>query len=223
METLEALPWVAESVRAFAPGKPYRVGPSMLGMRDNPYGAAPIPNPENRRVAMAINDPRQRGLFGAAWNLGYAARMAEGGADALTLSAPVGACGVVYAGTDAPQPWFDEVGAGVYPLYHVLRDLGQAAGKPQLAARSSRPGAVQAIAWRDNGRLVLWLANLTGQEQSVAVAGSPAGQATIARLDLERFVTATSGPEGLARTETSGSPGPVDLGPYAVVRLEFGS
>jgi D-apionolactonase len=210
-------------VRAFAPGKPYRVGPSMLGMRDNPYGAAPMPNPENRRVAMAINDPRQRGLFGAAWNLGYAARIAEAGAEALTLSAPVGACGVVYARTGFPQPWFDEVGAGVYPLYHVLRDLAQAAGKSQLGAASSRPGAVQALAWRDNGRLVLWLANLTGQEQSVAVAGSPAGQATIARLDLERFVTATSGPDGLARTKTSGAPGPVGLGPYAVVRLEFGS
>jgi hypothetical protein len=223
METLEALPWVAESVRAFAPGKPYRVGPSMLGMRDNPYGAAPMPNPENRRVAMAVNDPRQRGLFGAAWNLGYAARMAEAGVEALVLSAPVGPFGVVYARTDAPQPWFDDGGEGVYPVYHVIRGLAHAAGKPQLAARSSRPGAVQAIAWRDNGRLVLWLANLTGQEQSVAVAGSPAGQATIARLDLERFVTATSGPEGLARTETSGSPGPVDLGPYAVVRLEFGS
>jgi hypothetical protein len=76
METLEALPWVAETVRSFASGKPYRIGPSMLGMHDNPYGAAPMPNPENRRIAMALSDPRQRGLFGAAWNLGYAARMA---------------------------------------------------------------------------------------------------------------------------------------------------
>jgi hypothetical protein len=221
METLEALPWVAESVRAFAPGKPYRVGPSMLGMRDNPYGAAPMPNPGNRRVAMATNDPRQRGLFGAAWNLGYAARMAEAGVEALILSAPVGAFGVVYVRTDAPQPWFDERGEGVYPVYHVIRGLAQAAGKPQLAARSSRPGAVPALAWRDDGRVVLWLANLTGQEQSVAIAGSPAGKATVARLDLERFVTATSGPDGLVRTETSGSVGSLDLDAYAVVRLEW--
>jgi D-apionolactonase len=221
METLEALPWVAESVRAFAPGKPYRIGPSMLGMRDNPYGVAPMPNLENRRVAMATNDPRQRGLFGAAWNLGYAARMAEGGAEALILSAPVGAFGIVYAGTEFPQPWFDQRGEGVYPLYHVIRGLAQAAGKPRLAAISSHPGGVQALAWRDNGRTVLWLANLTGQEQSVAIAGSPAGKATMARLDLERFVTATSGPDGLARTEISGSVGPVDLDAYAVVRLKW--
>jgi hypothetical protein len=219
-ETLEALPWVAESVRAFAPGKPYRIGPSMLGMRANPYGAAPMLNPENRRVAMALNDPRQHGLFGAAWNLGYAARMAAAGVEALTLSAPVGAFGVVYARTDFPQPWFDERRAGVYPLYHVLRGIAQAAERPQLEATSSHPGAVQALAWQDDGRPVLWLANLTGQEQSVRIAGFSSEEARVARLDLERFVTATSGPDGLARTETSGPAGALVLGAYAVARLE---
>jgi D-apionolactonase len=222
METIEALPWVAESVRAFAPGKPYRVGPSMLGMRDNPYGAAPVPNPENRRIAMALNDPRQRGLFGAAWNLGYAARMAAAGVEALTLSAPLGAFGVVYARTDFPQPWFDEQGEGVYPVYHVLRGLAQCAGKAQLEVTSSRPGAVQALAWRNDGRRVVWLANLTGCQQSVAIAGRPAGEARIARLDVERFVTATSGPDDLARAETLGPLGPVQLEAHAVARLEFG-
>jgi D-apionolactonase len=221
METLEALPWVAESVRAFAPGKPYRVGPSMLGMRANPYGAAPMPNPENRRIAMAINDPRQRGLFGAAWNLGYAARMAAAGVEALTLSAPVGAFGVVYARSDFPQPWFDEQGAGVYPLYHVLRGIAQGAGKLRLEVTSSHPGAVQALPWQDDGRPVLWLANLTGQEQSVRVAGFSSEEARVARLDLERFVTATSGPDGLARTETSGPVGALVLGAYAVARVEM--
>ena len=220
METLEALPWVAETVRSFASGKPYRVGPSMLGMHDNPYGAAPMPNPENRRIAMALNDPRQRGLFGAAWNLGYAARMAAAGVEALTLSAPLGAFGVVYAPTDFPQPWFDERRAGLYPLYHVLRGIAQAAGKPQLEVTSSHAGAVQALAWQDDGGPVLWLANLTGQEQSVEIVGLPSGKARLIRLDRERFVGATSGPDGLARTETSASAGPVDLGAYAVARLE---
>ena len=220
METLEALPWVAETVRSFASGKPYRVGPSMLGMHDNPYGAAPMPNPENRRIAMALNDPRQRGLFGAAWNLGYAARMAAAGVEALTLSAPLGAFGVVYAPTDFPQPWFDERRAGLYPLYHVLRGIAQAAGKPQLEATSSHAGAVQALAWQDDGGPVLWLANLTGQEQSVEIVGLPSGKARLIQLDRERFVGATSGPDGLARTETSAAAGPVDLGAYAVARLE---
>jgi D-apionolactonase len=146
--------------------------------------------------------------------------MAAAGVEALTLSAPVGAFGVVYARTDFPQPWFDERGAGVYPLYHVLRGLAQGAGKPRLEIMSSHPGAVQALAWQDDGGPVLWLANLTGQEQSVAIAGLPADEVRVAHLDLERFVAATSGPDGLARTETAASVGALVLGAYAVARLE---
>ena len=147
--------------------------------------------------------------------------MAAAGVEALSLSAPVGAFGVVYARTDFPQPWFDEQGAGVYPLYHVLRGIAQAAGKPRLEVTSSHPGAVQALAWQDDARRVLWLANLTGREQSVRVAGLPAAEARVARLDLEGFVAATAGPDGLARTETSGPVGSLVLGAYAVARLEM--
>jgi hypothetical protein len=221
IETLEALPWVAESVRAFAPGKPYRVGPSMLGMRANPYGAAPMANPENRRIAMARNDPRQRALFGAAWNLGYAARLAEASVEVLALSAPLGPFGVVHAAAAWPQPWFDERGEGVYPVYHVLRGLAAAAGAPHLAAATSHPGIVQSLAWRDGDRTVVWLANLTGRPQSVAIAGRPPGRAVMARLDLDRFVGATAGPDGWDEREAMASAGAVDLGAYAVARLEF--
>jgi D-apionolactonase len=153
--------------------------------------------------------------------LGYAARMAAAGAEVLTLSAPLGALGVVYAPTDFPQPWFDERRAGLYPLYHVLRGIAQAAGKPQLEITSSQPGAVQALAWQDDGGPVLWLANLTGQEQSVEIAGFTAREARLMRLDRERFASATSGPDGLHRTATSAAAGPVDLGAYAVARLEW--
>ena len=200
METLEALPWVAESVRAFAAGKPYRVGPSMLGMRDNPYGAAPMPNPENRRIAMAINDPRQRGLFGAAWNLGYAARMAAAGVEALTLSAPVGAFGVVYARTDFPQPWFDERGAGVYPLYHVLRGIAQAAGKPRLEATSSHPGAVQALAWQDDGAA----GSLAGQSDRTGAERQDRGIARRRRPGWRGSISSASSPPPPARTVSPG-------------------
>ena len=84
------------------------------------------------------------------------------------------------------------------------------------------PGAVQALAWQEDGPPVLWLANLTGQEQSVEIVGFTAREARLMRLDRERFVAATSGPDGLARTETSASAGPMDLDAYAVARLEFG-
>jgi D-apionolactonase len=75
---------------AIAGGKAWRVGPSGIGTRDNPYGVGPTPNPRNGRVCMAELDPRQRGLFAAAWSVGYLSAFAASGAEALVLGTPTG-------------------------------------------------------------------------------------------------------------------------------------
>ena len=87
MEGLESLPAIAESARAIAGKLPLAVGPSAIGFRMNPYGAAPIENPRNIRQAMSRNDPRQRGLLGAAWTLGYYAQFARFGVDSVAFGA----------------------------------------------------------------------------------------------------------------------------------------
>ncbi len=217
MENLEALPHIVKSVRAFSPGVAYRVGPSTIGARDNPYGEAAATNPQNRRLALTRMDPRQRGLIGAAWNLGYVAHLARGGVEAVALSAPVGEFGVAYAKMDYEQPWFDAHGAGVYPVYHVIAGMAAAAGRPMLETEISDGAAVQAVACRDDGGVTLWLANLTGAPQEVEIQGLPAATGRIATLDLETFASATAGPDALETTE-----GPVDrldLGAYGVVRI----
>ena len=219
MENLEALPHIIESVRAFAAGKPYAVGPSSIGARDNPYGAAATPNPANGRVALAHMDPRQRGLLGAAWNLGYVAHMARGEVAAVALSAPVGELGTVYSRTDYAQPWFDAQGSGVYPLYHVIRGMAAAAGTPRLETTLSDGSSVQAVAHRADDATVLWLANLTGEEQVIEIAGLAEAEYRVATLDLDSFTAATSGPDGFADSAASGPPDRVELGPYAVARL----
>src|ERR1700733_9555983 len=96
-EGLESLPYLAKSVAAFIDGKPYHVGPSAIGLRMNPYGEAPMANPRNIRQAMNGMDPRQRGLFAAAWTVGFVARFAQGGGSALTLGGTTGPFGVAYA------------------------------------------------------------------------------------------------------------------------------
>ncbi len=222
MENLEALPHIIKSTRAFIGGLPYRVGPSSIGARDNPYGAAPTPNPDNRRVALACMDPRQRGLLGAAWNLGYVAHMARGQVDAVALAAPVGEFGVAYARMDYAQPWFDERGQGVYPVYHVLRGMAAGAGKPMLATTLSDGSVVQAVAWRDEERTELWLANLTGERQRVAIKGLPADQGRVWRLDSDAFVTAASGPRGFGDPAGATPLESIELDAYAVLRIEGG-
>ncbi len=224
MENLEALPHIVKSTRNFAGGRPYRAGPSAIGARDNPYGATSTPNPSGGRVALAGMDPRQRGLLGAAWYLGYFAHMAAGGLEAVCLAAPVGEFGVVYARMDWPQPWFDDQAARgqamVYPVYHVLRGLAEGAGRPRLQTTLSNGSAVQAVAWRANGGAVVWLANLTPAPQTVALTGLSARRGRIAMLDQAGFVAAATDPDVLAGRAKAGEIGRLELKPYAVARLE---
>ena len=79
METLETLPAIIESTRAMIGEKAYRIGPSAIAARMNPYGKGVLDNPTNGRICLTNNDPRQRGLFNAAWTLGYVAACAYGG------------------------------------------------------------------------------------------------------------------------------------------------
>jgi hypothetical protein len=219
-ETLESLPAILASTRAFIGDRPYRVGPSAIGMRQNPYGDAPMENPGNGRKAMARMDPRQRGLLGAAWNLGYVAHMVRGGVEAVALSAPVGEFGIVHAPIDYPQPWFDEAG-GVYPVFHVIFGMAAAAGREALNTEVSRPREVQAVAHRVAAATVVWLANLTGERQRVAVSGVTSGRGTACWLDEATFVQCCGGPDGFPSTEQDVQGSLVDLDAYAVCRLSF--
>ena len=215
-EGLESLPAVAASVRTFIGATPYHVGPSAIGMRANPYGEAPMANPHNIRQAMNRADPRQRGSYAAAWMLGYVAHFARGGATALTLGSGAGDFGLVHTPATYPKPWFDSHG-GVYPAFHVFKGLSALARCPTVDVASSMPREVQAIGARSDGRLEVWVANLTGSPQLVELPVSSFKR--IATLDEHCFIAATSDPEILAAQERSLGSTVVELSPYAVLRL----
>jgi D-apionolactonase len=215
-ESLESLPHVIESVQAFINGKPYHVGPTAIGMRMNPYGAAPMENPLNIRQAMNRMDPRQRGMFGAAWYLGYVAHFARGRASAITLGAGVGEFGLLYTKRDYPQPWFDENG-GVYPVFHVFKGLAALSGRRMVETRVSRLREVQALAAAHNGDLEIWIANLTGEEKLIDFDRALAG--TVSILEATSFETAATDREAIRLIERPFTERKVLLGPYAVARL----
>ena len=171
-ETLEAVPFVIATLRDFAPDTPYRVGPSAIASRHSPFGGEPTANPGNDRITMVRMDPRQRGLLGSAFTLGYVARFAAGGVEQIALSAPVGEFGLVYHEADYAQHWYDQAG-GVYPAYHVVAGMAAAADAERLAASSSSARDVQALAYRAGGRTSLWIANLVGEERQVELDGLP--------------------------------------------------
>ena len=219
-ESLEALPHITKSVRSFTGERPYAVGPSAIGMRDNPYGEAPMPNPGNIRQAMSRNDPRQRGLLAAAWSLACYAHFAYGGAEAIALGGVVGPFGIAHTPMPFPQPWYDEHG-GLYPVFHIVRGLASLAGAVLLEVEISAPRNLQAIAVRTaQGGCEVWLANLTGDRQRVALEPAIAS-GRIAILDEDIFVAAAQSATAMEDTEKSLAAAEIILNPYAVARIRF--
>lgn len=219
METLEALPSIFASTRAMIGKTPYHIGPSGIPCRDNPYGAAVAANPGNGRVCLSNMDPRQRGLFAAAWNVGLVAGVAQGQLASLALGAVTGPQGAIYRKADYKQPWFDGARASVYPVYHVLAGLCPASGQKRISALSSAPSTVSAVSYAAKAGPVLWLANMTSEPQKVKVSGFTGG-AVLHRLSDGNFQTLANRPDYLnAGGEKLKKVSTVELGPYGVARI----
>jgi hypothetical protein len=115
VETLEAIPDVIASARALAGDRPLRLGLMAVGMRSNPYGAAVVANPEGRRLPMAMDDPRQRTAFAAAFAVGVAAACARGGVASFAPAMTGGPLGMADAN-------------GVWAVWHAVAALAALAG-----------------------------------------------------------------------------------------------
>jgi D-apionolactonase len=221
METIEALPAIIASTKALSGGAAYRIGPSAIGCRQNPYGKGTLDNPGGGRACLARVDPRQRGLFGAAWTLGYLAAAARGGIEAVTLGATTGPFGFIYRRTAYPQPHFDELeGPAFYPAFQVLAGLAAQSGQAMIEATPSRAGAVAALAYGADGRTVVWLANLTSQKLTVALDGLPKGEGRAAVIDAASFARVTTDPDALDALAQTLVGRQVVLDAYAVARVE---
>ena len=214
-ESLEAMPHIARSVTAISKSCPWIVGPSAIGMRDNPYGAQVADNPHDFRQAMNRNDPRQRGLIAAAFDVGYFAHMAIGGAKAIALGGLAGPFGTVSSQTPWPQPFFDQ-SHGLYPVYHVRRTLASLRGANLQSLKIARPRDVMGLSAKTANKYVTLLANLTGDKQSVSLFELKNAQ--IALLDAEHFVAASLDHEFFEKTRSL-SGASITLDAYAVAKI----
>ncbi|MBX5156428.1 hypothetical protein HJB89_04680 [Rhizobium sp. NZLR8] len=161
MQTLEALPFITRSVRAVYGDKPYRIGPSTIPMRQNPYGSRTMDNPAGGRIPMANRDPRHNGRFAEAFALGYAIRVLDADLECLTLSALTGPFGLI-AGPDEPV----EQG-GRRPLFNTVRTLSALAGASWQECVSSSPSEVLSFMARDAAGARIFVVNLTSEERRV--------------------------------------------------------
>lgn len=161
MQSLEALPFITQSTRAIYGAKPYRIGPSTIAMRQNPYGGATKDNPNGQRIAMANRDPRHAGLFAAAWTIGYAARVAPAGLEMLTLSSFAGPFGVLAAAGEPAEEGTPR------PIFHAVQGLAALAGHSQVAMRVSDERVAVLAGRSPAGAITAWLANITSDNVTV--------------------------------------------------------
>lgn len=221
METLQAIPHLIRSAHAFMGERlPLRMGPIQLGCRENPYGKSTAPNEANARVCLSRIDPRQRGLFNAAWTVGYFAACAREGVEAVAFGQITGPFGHVYRAAEFMQPWYDQQdGQMVYPAFHVMAGLSQLAGALLLCVEAARTDSIAAIAAQQDGRATLWLSNLTAKTQLVQLADTPIN-ARIALLAADHLERAAIDPTFMESSVPLGDQF-ISLDAYAVARVDL--
>jgi hypothetical protein len=131
---------------------------------------------------MADRDPRHAGLFGAAWTIGYAARVAPAGLEMLTLSGFTGPFGVL-AGPGEPA-----AEGSPRPIFRAIKGLCELAGLAHVAATTSDEAKVLALAGRSaSGQTIVWLANLTAEDVPVDISALGRGRLVMTPYAITRF------------------------------------
>jgi hypothetical protein len=177
VEALAAQAATVESARQFIGDKPIAISPVTLKPRFNPHIGLPaslLPTPP---------DARQASLFAAAWTLGSVKYLAESGVASVTYFETIGARGVLEAASGS-----------VFPMWHVLADVGEFAGGEVLHTLSDVPLKVVSLALRKATKLRLMLANVSGTTQPVCVE-LKADQAQMRRLNERNVAAATNNAE----------------------------
>ncbi|MBV9538480.1 MAG: hypothetical protein JOY70_06065 [Acidisphaera sp.] len=218
METLQALPQVFATGMAIGGGCSYRLGLAAIGMRTNPYGSACADNHKQVRRPMAHADPRQRGLFAAAYAIGVLAAAHRAGIESLALAAPVGPFGIVHRRAPWPQPPFDDdPSLRLYPLFHVLRAAARGRRAPALEL-SGLPPDMTGLGFIVRSKPFLLLANTSDEPRTTEFAAEMRARI----LDGASFPDAARDAHWLdvAPIRTGCA---VTLPPYAVAFVEAGA
>ncbi len=226
VETLEMQRETVKSARAFAPAMPIAITPVTLKPRFNPNATGPEPEAAEGELPPEV-DVRQASLFAAGWTLGSVKYLGEGGASSVTFFETTGWRGVMERTKGSPLPGvFRSLPGSVFPLYHVLADIGDFAGGEILPTATSDPLGVEVLALRAGERVRILAANLGGASRHlrlicphlseiVAIKTLSADEAEAAMLEPERF----RADRGLRHEVRDGR---IDLciAPYATLRID---
>ena len=194
IETLPILAQMAENAHHFMDGIPVAVTPVSLKPRLAPLTYSDEPDRLGESLP-SWADVRQTSLFGAGWTLGTLKYLSQGGVESISYNETTGPLGVMEASKKTRTMERASLFPGkVFPIYHVLADVGEYAGGMVLKTVSSDPLAVEGLAFMKDNLLVIILVNLTAEEISVALAGLKS-QASIRYLSKDNIELACANPE----------------------------
>jgi D-apionolactonase len=226
VENLEAQRDALESARAFCAGLPLVVSPVTLKPRFNPDAAGPELPASADQLPPAV-DARQMSLFAAAWTLGSVKQLAEGNAASVTYYETTGWRGIKETARGSPvSALFPSSPDLTFPVFHILADVADLRTGRLLECASSAPLYVQALAVETDRGVHLLVANLTPEDQRVALRPIAGERVMLRRLDAGTAPLAMQEPE-LFREPSRFESQPVSdcvlaltLTPYSVVRIE---
>ncbi len=225
VESLEAQAATVASAHRFCGNLPISVSPITLKPRFNPNAIGPEPEPAPGELPPQV-DVRQMSLFGAGWTAGSLKYLAQSSVTSLTYYETTGWRGVMETEAGSPLPdKFHSLPGAVYPLYHVLADVGVFAAGQVIATASSNPLQVDGLAVHKNGKTRVLVANLSAKPRQVTVQNL-AESVRLRFLDELNVMTAMQSPEDFRAQvgEPLSTPdGTLDLIllPYAVARIDF--
>jgi hypothetical protein len=224
VETLAAQAVSVNSARRLAGGVPVMVSQVTFKMRFNAYATGPEPPTPPGQLPPQV-EVRQMSLLGAGWTAGSIKYMAESQAHRVTYYETTGWRGVMEIEDGSPVPdKFRSLAGSVFPLYHVLADVGEFAGGTVIPTASSDALKVDGLALNKDGQTRVLLANLSPEGQQATVHNlSP--RVRVHHLNETNAEEAMQSPEGFRASEaetlqtTEGTLN-LTLLPYAVARID---
>jgi hypothetical protein len=224
IETLPILAQMVENAHQFMGGIPVMVTPVTLKPPPSPLIYDEEPDRSGKNLP-SCSDVRQMSLIGAGWTLGTLKYLSRGLVSSVTYYETTGSLGVMELSKDSMSADQSSVIPGkVFPLYHILADIGEHSDGIVLKTVSSDPQAVEGLALKKDNRLAIILANLTNNEKQVNLVGLRS-QASIRYLTQNNIELACTDPEAY-RAQVGELVKPdtefiyLELGPYALAHIE---
>jgi hypothetical protein len=224
VETLETQRTSVECARRFCGDLPLAVSPVTLKIR--PKGAAlqPMLDVEQNKLPAHV-DVRQMSLFGAGWTVGSLKYLSESRVYSATYYETSGWCGVMETESGSPLPdKFQSLPGSVFPIYHILADVGEFAQGRIVPCQSSDTLKVDGLAvQKDNQRRIL-VANLSSESFRLVVRGLKEC-VRVRKLNDTNAQEAMLAPEAFRLHEGQVLPAStgrleLELLPYAIARID---